>query len=353
LIQTADGKCLGRLQTKEPIANPLAFILSPDARNLLIMTEKKYEDNRPKPLPDGTYEFYSGLVWDLTTGTTEAFPFGTLRANQYKDLHHAGWMTPDHIAVFTNMLNLYDVKAKAMTAYFRGIGIGQLVSETPWMRTDAGGRAWVHRAEKPAANGSTPAVWLPVTLPESSAPFFDPARVYAQAARTPLSIEVDFKKRDRSRNAAQAVADAMTARGYLIGESGWKLRIAYEQSNQHTTLTGGARGDLKLYWARITWSLIGPNGGPPAWKYVQESSILSSKYAKGTKALPHTMPGQFGSVTEYDFGNKDPQTLLTQEFLDNRSRSPVLPPEFPKWILSGAGKALNLPFNGDCTVPQE
>jgi hypothetical protein len=366
LIDTATGKCLGRCRVQQSIADPVALAISPDAKRLMVVT-KKSQFTRSL---DGSYEFYSGTLWDLTTGTAESFPFGTVQVNQFNDLHHAGWITPDHFAGFFLGLDLYDVRAKAMVAQYGVSGQAYFVSKKPWFRTSPDGRMWVHYKAKTKADDirgpdgpikkkaddtPAPSAWIPFTLPAESAPLFDPGRTYVEFNKQPLRIEVDLQESQRSKRGAQAIADVLAKRGYTIGDSDWKIRVAFELSPKHSTLTHPNGGETKIYGALLKWTLVPPSGGEPVWKWDHEKSMLTgSKFAKGMKVSREGLPlGQSVYITEFDFEGRDPMKALTEEYLDRTASAPEVPGNLARWAVVAAGKGLPLPLTGNCRLAGE
>jgi hypothetical protein len=367
LIDTTSGQCLGRCRVQQSIADPVALSLSPDARRLLVVT-KRPQFTRSL---DGAYEFYSGTLWDLTTGAAQAVPFGTTVANKFNDMHSVGWITPDHFIGFFLGLDVYDIRAKGMVAQFNpSENSTSFFPKKPWYRATPDGRVWLHAQTKkrtedirdPQAQTKKRAedipgsyAWIPVTLPSEAAPLFDPNRSYVEIPKQPLQVEVDFRDSQRSKRAAQAVADVLSSRGYTIGQSPWKIRVAFEVSDKHISLTHPGGGETKIFGALLKWSLVSPAGGEPVWKWLHEKSMLAgSKFAAGTKISHEGLPiGQSLVITQFDFGGRDPMTALTEEFLERMAGAPEVPGNIARWALVGNGQAQPLPLAGVCRIPAE
>lgn len=348
LIDSATGRCLGRCRTSDDIASPVAFSLSPDARRLFVMAKKPQATQSS----GGIYEFYSGTMWDLTKGAAESFAFGTRMANQFNELHNAGWTDPEHFAVFMTGLSIYDLRAKGMVAEFNvSVPTSAFAPDRPWYRTSPDGRIWLHAHADATAAG--PLAWLPVPFPEQTETLFDPGRSYHEVARQPLRVEVDFQDAARSKRAARAIADVMAGRGYTIGDGGWILRVTSDRSAESTSLTrGGLGGDLKINNIRLDWSLIPPSSNAPTWTWQQDRTPLTgSRYVKGHRA-DASAPTKVYTVVEYDFEGKDPMTVLTEEYLDKASRAPEVPGNLTGWALVAKGRAYALPLSGTCEVPR-
>jgi hypothetical protein len=350
LIDTATGKCLGRCRVRQAIADPVALTLSPDARRLLVVT-KKPQFTRSL---DGAYEFYSGTLWDLTTGTAEAIPFGTILVNQFNDLQHAGWITPDHFVGFFLGLDVYDVRAKGMVAQFYvSENQGAFFPKKPWYRTAPDGRTWLRaRTKKKTQEVPGPYAWIHVPLPDEAAPLLDPDRTYVEIANQPLQVEVDFQESRRSKRAAQAVADVFAGRGYSIADSPWKIRLAFELSDKHINLKHPAGQETKIFHGLFKWSLVPPSGGEAVWKWQGERSLLSnSKFAIGTRTSFEGLPvGYSVRITEFDFGGRDPMKALTEEYLEKAAGAPEVPGNLARWTVTGSGKTQPLPLAGTCRI---
>jgi hypothetical protein len=145
----------------------------------------------------------------------------------------------------------------------------------------------------------------------------------------------------------------LAARGYTIGSSGWKMRVAFELGDKHVTLTHPGGRETKIYGALLKWSLVGPSGGEPVWKWQGGNSMLSgSKFSKGMKISHEGLPiGHSVAITEFDFGGRDPMKALTEEFLEKTASAPEVPGNIGRWAIVAGGTAQALPLGGVCPIP--
>lgn len=343
LLETDTGRCLGRLPLTGAELPDTYPDLSVSRDGKLLAYCGRRTDESPSQLTPHRAAVL--LAWDLTTGKAHE-PLQIMR--------EPGWsiVALDEHRVFVPG-QVIDLRCRVPVARYSCICLpdspdGQLWSigpdpadegkpPKPWFKQP--GQAW-NPANDP--RGALRPVELVAydTGPASPQELFTP--------QTPLTVEADLRKTERSQTLAKEQVTMLQKNGYTIGKSPWRLRADAEVFDSQSRFTNGE----PIPAVRFTWRLFTPEG-TETWKHSRNILFadVGGKYGVSEEVIREAKPFEEGLILEkYDFGGRNPREVLVEDMLDKAMNFRTIE-MFPRQTGKFNGRYQELPAQGEVRFP--
>jgi hypothetical protein len=338
LIETTSGRCLGRCRTGGVDGTIRDVAVSPDGKRLAAVYPGA---------PARRKELFTAVVWDLTSGKAERVPFGT---GSFALLH---WGGPEQLVACSDRCELFDLRARDRVGtysmpknYDRPLG--------PPLARSPEGRLWISLGNTRGLNlRNQPRVWRALTVPDprvtNEGRVLAEDRQYVSLRKTPVRVEVDLGKPERSRGVANILARGVREQGLTLGPDGWVLRMTHKVVDSEMVLQPGqwAEEGVKIPKVLFTLELLDPEGTQVLEQKSEGlfAQVGSKYYVKSVRGNP-ALGAQPGAKTDYyEFGKQGLRTAVVEEILDTRSAGFKIPAgSIPAWFLKSGGSVCTLPL---------
>lgn len=327
---TADGSSLGRLAAPAEGEGWTGFGLSPDGSRFSAAKSRPGLPSSSLALTQVAIEYG---VWDLASGKSKKAGsiLGTFAVRRGTILHE---LSEKQLLVGTDILDL-ELNA----------AVASISAPLPFDRVPSamiGARLWLPLGTLPTSNEVPPPMRqlqshrIPGEL--SPLPKLAAGDIVFRPGAT-VKVTADLKDAGRSKVAKELYEEALDKAGFKVGDGGWTLDVsALEQATPEKLSNKLTGSEIAMPAIAGVAMLVGPDGTK-----IAASNFGGSFENRRGKYCTATDRTGWSDLTKYNFGGRDPKTVMAEEAWNEAMANLPRSVKFPHVLAKIDGKPTPIP----------